>query len=367
MHFGKIGGTINTMITKLLEAPSLWETLSQCQKPIVLYGMGDGADKLLTACSRFDIPIAGVFASDNFVRGQQFHQWQVKTMAALEAELGDFVVLLAFATSRPQVLAQVDAVAKRHTLYAPDLPVCGDILFTRQYLQNRQQDAQRVYQLLADEPSRQVYLDILRYKLSGDIQYLYRCHSPKETVWTELLSPTQAEFFVDCGAYTGDTVEEFLVQCSGEYAGILALEPDRRNFKKLLQTVSTLDPKKVSCHNLGVWSHQDTLLFAHKSGRQAALSTQGIPTPVNSIDNLLDGRAATLIKYDVEGAETQALLGSRNTIQNHSPRLVVSAYHRSEDLFDLPLLIHQLNPSYRLYLRHHPYIPAWDTNLYAIP
>ena len=72
------------------------------------------------------------------------------------------------------------------------------------------------------------------------------------------------------------------------------------------------------------------------------------------------------IKYDVEGSEKEALLGSRKTIEAYRPTLLVSLYHRSEDLFLLPKLVKALGPSYALYLRKLPYIPAWDLNLYAI-
>ena len=44
----------------------------------------------------------------------------------------------------------------------------------------------------------------------------------------------------------------------------------------------------------------------------------------------------------------------------------MSAYHRSADLFRLPLLVHELNPGYRLYLRRMAGVPAWDINLYAV-
>ena len=71
-------------------------------------------------------------------------------------------------------------------------------------------------------------------------------------------------------------------------------------------------------------------------------------------------------KGHVEGAETEALLGSRAIIQRDAPALLVSAYHRSADLFRLPLLVHELNPDYRLYLRRMVGVPAWDINLYAI-
>ena len=77
-------------------------------------------------------------------------------------------------------------------------------------------------------------------------------------------------------------------------------------------------------------------------------------------------RIGNYIKYDVEGAEKEALLGSLETIKAHRPALLVSAYHRSEDIFELPLLLNTLEPSYKLYLRRYPYIPAWDLNLLAV-
>ena len=87
---------------------------------------------------------------------------------------------------------------------------------------------------------------------------------------------------------------------------------------------------------------------------------------VVSLDSVLNGESVDYVKYDVEGSEKEALMGSKNTIQTHAPKLLVSLYHRSEDLFVLPELVKELNPDYSLYLRRFPYIPAWDLNLYAI-
>ena len=72
------------------------------------------------------------------------------------------------------------------------------------------------------------------------------------------------------------------------------------------------------------------------------------------------------IKYDVEGSEAAALRGSAEVIHRFSPALLVSLYHRSEDLYALPLLIRELNPHYRFYLRRMAGIPAWDINLYCV-
>ena len=93
--------------------------------------------------------------------------------------------------------------------------------------------------------------------------------------------------------------------------------------------------------------------------------------PVTSLDavceELLDADTPMdYIKYDVEGAETEALLGSRRIIERDAPALLVSAYHRSADLFRLPILVHELNPAYKLHLRRMAGVPAWDINLYAV-
>ena len=71
------------------------------------------------------------------------------------------------------------------------------------------------------------------------------------------------------------------------------------------------------------------------------------------------------IKYDVEGAEKEALEGSASVIRKYRPDLLISLYHRTEDLHALILQLHGICPDYKLYVRRYPYIPAWDLNLYA--
>ena len=85
-----------------------------------------------------------------------------------------------------------------------------------------------------------------------------------------------------------------------------------------------------------------------------------------SLDNILDGKTVDYIKYDVEGSEREALLGSEETVKRSYPTLLVSLYHRNEDLFALPLLVKSLFPDYEgFYLRRFRGIPAWDLNLYV--
>lgn len=352
----------------ITEKPTVWERLRDETRPIVLYGMGDGADKILRVFAGRGIRAAGVFASDEFVRGHDFAGFRVKKLSELTAELGeDLMIVLSFASQRPEVLEKFYELDARFDLVAPDVPVAGEGLFDRDYLNAHMEEFEQAYGLMADETARRCFTDILNFKLTGEIHYLRGCETAKDEAFEKILRPDAAEHFADLGAYNGDTIRELLSYTGGQYASITALEPDGRTFRKLRAYADENLTGDVALVNAGAWSQDTTLTFAARAGRNSALAAKGVETPMRALDSVLDGRPCTMLKLDVEGAERKALLGAAQTIRRWSPRMNIACYHRNEDLFDLPLLVHALCPGHRLYLRHHPYVPAWDVNLYAAP
>ncbi len=346
----------------------MWERLQRETRPIVLYGMGDGAEKILRVFASYGISVAAVFASDEFVRGHSFAGYRVQKLSEVIAEYGDDIVIaIAFASQRPEVLQKMYTLDVQYDVVAPDVPVIGQGLFDHAYVQAHKEQLMRVEALLADDWSHRVFQNSIAYRLSGRLQYLRDCESSKDEVFQNILRPCASEHFVDLGAYNGDTIRELLQYTGGQYASITALEPDRRNYKKLRKYVdSSLDGNAATYH-AGAWETDDTLCFAAKAGRNSTMSGNGTETTMRAVDSVLDGAPCTLLKLDVEGAERQALLGAKQTMQTHRPKINLALYHRTEDLFELPLLLHKLCADYRFYLRHHPYVPAWDTNLYAVP
>ena len=59
------------MLEKIKEQ-NVWETLKNDNKPVVLYGMGLGAEKIMDTLAQYGVEIADIFASDEFVRGHSF-------------------------------------------------------------------------------------------------------------------------------------------------------------------------------------------------------------------------------------------------------------------------------------------------------
>lgn len=343
---------------------SVWEELKACGKPVVLYGMGDGADKVLAAFERFGITASAVMASDDFVRGQCFRGFTVKKCADLERELGDFVAALCFASQLPDVMAAIRNVAARHRLLVPPVPAFGSRLFDSAFAAEYREKMKEAYRLLADGQSRRVYENVLRFYHTGNIELLNAVTTEKDEAFSDILRLSDNEVYVDLGAYNGDTIDEFLHYAGNSYRKIIALEPNAKNFAKLQAHCACLP--RTELWQLGAWDSNTTLIFNNKAGRNSAVAAKGVETRVARVDAILCGTAATYIKADVEGADSQTLRGMSDTLRTYKPKLNLAAYHRFEDLFLLPLLIKQLNPDYQIYLRHHPYIPAWDTNLYCI-
>lgn len=357
-----------------MEEKNVWKRLSETDKPIIMYGMGDGAEKIMAVFGRLGIKPAAFMASDDFVRGQSFLGYQVHKLSEIQEMYGDFVIVVCFGSSLPPVMDRLYELDGQYELYAPDVPVAGEGLFDEEYLEANADKLQKVKRLFADEQSRKVLEDIISYKLTGDIKLLKECETPTDEGWS-LLNIGKQETYVDLGAYNGDTVDKFLRLTNKEFEHIYAVEPDSRSFNRMVRRNYALGRGIFHPINAVAWNEDTTLQFRQSGGRSStAMRENGgrygrgrvVPVQAMKVDTLLEGKKATLLKLDVEGSEREALEGARETIAKYRPKLILSVYHRTEDLLELPLKIHDMHSGYRLYLRHHPYIPAWDVELYCI-
>ena len=355
----------------------LWERLLNESLPIYLYGMGDGAEKIYGVLEHYGIPLKGIFASDEYVRGHSFLGYRVQKLSEVEAnEPNGFVILLAFAAFKEDLTEKIQEIGKRHILYAPDTPVAGEILFTRDFLQCNLESFRMVYGFLADDQSRKVLRNVVAFKLTGDISYLFACETSEKEVTESLISLKQRKgTLVDLGGYDGDTLRQWIQETNGQFSHILTMEPDAKNFKKMVRKMEGWDLSRVTLLNAAAHSQKDTLTFAVRGGRNSALLGAGglkakktLQVSAECVDDQTKDQLVSLIKMDVEGNEAEALKGAEKTIVRCHPALMISAYHRSEDLFALPLQIQNISGGqYDMYLRHHPYIPAWETNYYCVP
>jgi FkbM family methyltransferase len=224
--------------------------------------------------------------------------------------------------------------------------------------------------LWADDESRTEYLAQVRWRFLLDYSALRPPRPTAETYFpSDLVRPLDDEVFVDCGAFTGDTIEAFIQTRAGRFKEIVAIEPDPVNAQALQERIAAWNARgigPVHVEPVAAGSRRDTLCFS-ATGTAGSCVGQGPDTvQVLPLDDALGGRSTTYIKFDVEGAERDALLGVANTIRSHQPVLAVCLYHKPEDLWDLPLLIRTLGSDYKMYLRRYS-DERWETVCYAVP
>jgi FkbM family methyltransferase len=384
------------MLTFLRERESLWDRLARTDRPLVLYGTGDGADKILARLARIGRTVDAVYVSDDHARGQVYAGLAVRPLSELldRAEKGAFdglvapLVLVAFASERPEVLARIRMVAAAYETVAPHVPLFAeDTALDADWLAAHEAELQYVYDHLADDWSRRVFADMLDYKLSGRLSYLWDAETERSGDLRLLFSFGPGETYADLGAYDGDTVREFQALCGGNYQAIYAFEPDPKNYAKLTVWAASYGAAHpgagpVHCVHAAAGAAPGTAVFRAGGGRQSSLLDTGAgrtggrrrrpketELPVESVDHVLGPQRLDYAKLDVEGVEAATLRGMAAHLvpdgAGRLPKLLVAAYHHDEDLFCLPMLMWQLQPAYRIYLRKHPYVPAWEINLFA--
>ena len=163
------------------------------------------------------------------------------------------------------------------------------------------------------------------------------------------INKVNEEVFVDGGCYNGDTSKAFIEWCENEYKHIYAYEPDIQNFQNCKKLLNKIAKEKVTLFNKGLWEKNDNLKFTigeDASGRIDDNANEIVE--VISIDESIDDKV-TFIKLDVEGAEYSTVLGCKKTIQKYRPKLAISVYHKLEDIYEIPKLILEMNPYYKLF------------------
>ena len=347
------------------ERPDLWEELTTERRPIVVYGMGNGADKLFERLAALGLSVDGVCASDEFVRGQSFRSHRVLTLSEVCARYERPYVLVAFGTRLPSVIERLCALEEHAEVRVPDMPVVDTTFFDRAFARQYASELDAAFRLLADEPSRELFGALVEYKLTGRLRPLLSCTVSAHDVFD--LIGHDVRVGVDLGAYRGDTAVEAVRECP-DLSTWLAVEPDARNYKKLAALAEEERYRAVRPIRAAVSDHVGTAVFYGSGNRNASLSATSHSfrtdtVPLTTVDALTEPYEVDYGKYDVEGEELSALRGSSELIERCRPRLRVAVYHRSEDLFRLPLYLSDTAPFYRLYLRRTPCIPAWEVDL----
>lgn len=230
-------------------------------------------------------------------------------------------------------------------------------------------DIRRAFRLFEEPQSQAEFLAQLKFRSQADFNCLPPAAQSPQYFPPDIFLLREDEYFIDCGAFDGDTVRSFLEQTRGRFNRIVAFEPDPSNFSELLAGLD-IPPtvrERISTVAAAVGARQETVRFEAMGTPASAVSEAGgIEVKCTTLDDALRNQSPTMLKLDIEGAELDALEGGVQTIARTTPIMAVCLYHRQEHLWQIPLKLHQLCPTSRLYLRSYC-VNGCDLVCYAVP
>jgi FkbM family methyltransferase len=226
------------------------------------------------------------------------------------------------------------------------------------------------YQLLHDDLSRSEFARQSLWRCTGD-DNLIKDHTTGLHYFREdLFQLPENPIFVDCGAYDGDSIMEWIHFTKSEFSKVYAFEPDPDNLQRLNQTVSGLSTylqERIRILPNATGSSAGVERFEVGRGVGSSISQAGeYDVQVVTLDETFADKPISMLKMDIEGAEFETLVGARQIIQRDRPILTICIYHHQKDLWRIPLYVASITTDYRFHIRRHT--DTWfETVLYAIP
>lgn len=223
-------------------------------------------------------------------------------------------------------------------------------------LKNHIDDYIWLYNKLEDYRSKKILFSILNNWYKFDFTNLNKV---REEVYNhyfdlDIIKCNENEVIADLGAYTGDTILDYFKNYGVNYKSIYCFEITDNTFEILKNNLKYY--KNINFIKKAISDKEETLYLNENnidaSANKVIEEKTNNKIETTTLDNNIKEKL-TLIKMDIEGYEQKALLGAEKHIKNDHPKLLISVYHNHEDLWKIPMIIKNMNDSYKLYLRYY--------------
>ncbi len=340
-------------------------------KKLILWGAGKRCHEIIRVLSiRYDIPF--IVDIDSAKWGEILSGILICSPEKLLEFNEKFCVLIT-----PQFPGSIANYLDKMGIYDyySEFWLSNDEKYIRQQKNIPDDKVSELNRILYDKESKNILKEIINKRKEGIMDYS-DIMDTAEYFRDDFFQRDENEVYIDAGAFNGDSILNF-INFNPYFNKIFAFEADRKNYKKLLQSFAYQAFKdKIAVFNKGVYDCNKNIKFHIGLGvstcsvNEASMrdcfdgkTAETAEIECVSLDDIINEKV-TFIKMDVEGCEMKAINGAEKLIKTYNPKLAISIYHKTNDLWDIPLALHKMVPDYKLYIRHHS-IFFTDTILYA--
>lgn len=208
----------------------------------------------------------------------------------------------------------------------------------------------KIYNFLQDSCSRHIFFNLINFKFSSDIRYMFGFKMLKDDMYFEnFLNLSSSPVFVDAGGYIGDTTENFIAHYP-KFEKIFFFEPEGSNIKLAKETLRKY--RNITYFQNGLSNKNETVCFSGNGLYGSVVENGETCIKVLKLDDVIQEKV-DFIKMDIEGSESAAIEGAKEIIKEYHPTMAISVYHKKYDFWKIPQQILSIRSDYKLYMRHY--------------
>lgn len=343
--------------------------------PIVIWGFGGMISFICQNFEQYGVDISYIVDNDAKRWDTCFRNIPIISFETLKEKFSDCNILIGVVTKKyvDEIQYQIKTDGQFTRIYFFELFYPFGI-HAQQMITDNLENICKVYAMLDDEKSKIVFSIKIRYLLTKDHRLLESINNPEEEQYfdSDLIHLSEQKgLFIDGGAFHGENAACMFSKFPDAKLNAVCIDADKDNIKYIEEHV--LGDSCISVKYAALTTHNGTVSWEN-SGARGGNKTENnsmepagniITVPAIGIDDEFDNMLVKFIKLDIEGAEVECLKGAVQTIKTYHPILAICIYHSISDHFEIPLMIKEIDPSYKLYVRHYHYMGI-ETVVYAI-
>jgi len=211
-------------------------------------------------------------------------------------------------------------------------------------------------EIFADDESREVYTRCLQTHLTRKPVFIPSRAPGEQYTPSDIQLKQGYSRYIYCGVSSGEMAR--VLNEIGTMNHFVCFEPNAHQFEKLVDYFLTHKKQvagNVVAYPCAVYSREAQMPFIYTDdsfGNRISWDGQ-FRVQCVSIDHVIPGFSPTFISMDIEGSELEALKGAEMSIRASRPDLAICVYHAPNQLWEIPLFLHNLGLGYRFYLRNY--------------
>ncbi|KOS60727.1 FkbM family methyltransferase [Lysinibacillus agricola] len=332
--------------------------------PLFIYGSGEVAKFVHEKLKTNNLCVKGYFVDDIFLNSSDKNSILPLSYINVYKEKFNIVMghIEGYKISKSEIRRRINNINLNDIYYLSEIYNMEEL--SLKFIDMNKGKFQNIKNLLADEQSRKSLTAYIDAKVYNNYSCLKDIYCEEHYFPKDIISLNENESLIDCGAYIGDTIKDFIALNNNKFKNIIAVEADPINMSILKENY--LDERIRFCE-VAVFSKKTDLLFDSSENMLSKISEgNGVLVKADKLDNIVkEGEEISFIKMDIEGAEMAALKGAEKIIKTQKPKLAISVYHKRNDLIEIFEYLKGLVPEYKFYFRVHKPI-AIDAVLYAV-